>query len=114
MKKIILLLVLGTFFCFDVTAKYVYPEGSTTTTERRVNRRMKRYDTDSNEELSLKEYENYREPRTRDERRMERRAKKKGTYVSPEDAFKQMDKNGDGEVTRDEMLEYEKSRLMND
>ena len=70
MKKIILLLVLGTFFCFDVTAKYVYPEGSTTTTERRVNRRMKRYDTDSNEELSLKEYENYREPRTRDERRM--------------------------------------------
>ena len=99
--------------CFMVSkvveAKYKYPEGATTTTERRINRRMNRYDTDKDGEITLEDYKNYRQPRTRDERRMERRAKNHGTYVSPEDAFKAMDEDGDGRVTKEEMLKYERA-----
>ena len=90
-------------------AKYVYPEGSSTTSERRVNRRMKNYDLDKNDTLSLEEYQKYREVRTVDERRQERRAKRKGTYISPEDAFQMMDTDGDGKVSKEEMMQYEKS-----
>jgi len=92
-----------------VCAKYVYPEGSSTTTERKINRRLKNYDTDKNDEFSLEEYKNFRTVRTRDDRRIERRAKKKGTYVSPDEEFKKMDTNEDGKVTKGEMMEYEKN-----
>ena len=68
-----------------------------------------KYDVDKDGDLSLEEYQNFRMVRTRDDRRMERRARKNGTYVSPEDVFKRMDTNEDGVVTKDEMLEYEKN-----
>lgn len=109
MKKIFFLIALLMFFDVDVMAKYVYPAGSTTTTERRVNRRIKRYDSNEDEKLTFEEYKKYREPKTFEERQLERRAKKKGTYISPAEAFKEMDTDGDGEVTREEMLEYEKA-----
>ena len=99
------------FMCGNVNAKYVYPEGSTTTTERKINRRVKNYDADSDGELSLQEYQDFRKIRTRDDRRMERRAKKKGTYVSPEDAFVVMDKNKNGKISKKEMLDYEKGNM---
>lgn len=108
--KILILLLSVLFLSFVAEAKYVYPEGATTTTERKVNRRINNYDADKDGDLSLEEYKNFRAVRTRDDRRMERRARKTGNYVSPEDAFNAMDKNGDGVVTRDEMLEYEKTR----
>lgn len=108
-KKLFLLAGLMFIFSVSVEAKYVYPEGATTTSERRVNRRIKKYDTDQDGGLTFDEYQKYREVRTRDERRMERRAKKKGTYVSPRDAFDAMDSDGDGTVSREEMTEYEKS-----
>ena len=100
-----ILLILFSFV--EVEAKYSYPEGAVTTTERKVNRRIRNYDANQDGELSLEEYQNFRKVRTRDDRRMERRAKKKGVYVSPEDAFNKMDVNEDGVVTKDEMLEYE-------
>ncbi len=110
MKKLLLTLALLVALGAEgVCAKYVYPAGATTTTERKVNRRINRYDADKDGELSLEEYEKYREVKTRDERRQERRAKKDGTYISPEETFRAMDTNGDGVVTKEEMLEYEKS-----
>lgn len=101
--------VLFSLLISDVEAKYVYPEGVTTTTERKINRRIRNYDADKDGDLSLEEYQNFRMIRTRDDRRMERRARKNGTYISPEDMFKKMDTNEDGVVTKDEMLEYEKN-----
>ena len=106
------LLLLACFFMFStVEAKYKYPAGAKTTTERKVDRRMNRYASDKEKGLSLEEYEKFREARTVDERRQEHYAKKKGTYVSPEEAFKQMDKDGDGNVSKEEMLEYERSKI---
>lgn len=110
MKIMSVLLLPVLLLSFGAEAKYVYPEGATTTTERKVNRRINNYDADQDGELSLEEYKKFREVRTRDDRRMERRAKKDGSYVSPEDAFRAMDKNGDGVVSREEMLEYEKEK----
>lgn len=92
-----------------IQAKYKYPEGATTTTERRVNRAIRNYDADQDGGLSLEEFQEKRKLRTRDDRRMERRARKNGTYLSPEEQFKLMDKDGDGNVTNEEMLEYERS-----
>lgn len=111
MRLIVCFLFLLAFIGGNVEAKYVYPEGSTTTTERKVNRRVNNYDADSDGVLSLQEYQDFRKVRTRDDRRMERRAKKKGTYVSPEDAFAVMDKNKDGKISKKEMLDYEKENL---
>ena len=95
---------------FAAEAKYVYPEGATTTTERKVNRRINNYDADKDGDLSLEEYKNFCAVRTRDDRRMERRARKNGSYLSPEETFKAMDKDGDGVVSSSEMLEYEKEK----
>ena len=77
MKKVIWIIALLMFFDIDVMAKYVYPAGSTTTTERKVTRRMKRYDINADEQISLEEYKKYREPKTFEERQLERRDKKK-------------------------------------
>lgn len=107
--KYFICLLLSCFIFSVAEAKYVYPKGAKTETEQRVDRRMKRYDSNGDGELTFDDYLKYREPRTREERRMERRAKKKGTYVSPQDAFIKMDTDEDGVVTREEMLEYEKS-----
>ena len=75
-----------------VDAKYVYPEGATTTTERKINRRIYNYDADDDGKLSLEEYQSFRKVRTRNDRRMERRARKKGKYVAPDEVFKRMDR----------------------
>lgn len=94
-----------------VEAKYKYPEGVKTAAERALEYDIKKYSTGEKGGLSLEDYKNYKQVRTRDDRRQERRAKKKGTYVSPEDAFKQIDKDGDGIASEEEILEYERARL---
>ena len=113
MKKIIFLSVLCLLYCFGSEAKYVYPKDTKTATERRVDRRFKRYVKEGEDGFSLEEYKEFRKVRTVDDRQKERRAKHLGTYVSPEEAFKLMDKDGDGIVTKNEMLEYEKSLIKN-
>ena len=113
MKKLVLILILSLLYCFSVEAKYVYPKDTKTATERRVDRRFKNYVKEGEDGFSLEEYKKFREVRTVDERQKERRAKHLGTYVSPEEAFKLMDKDGDGIVTKEEMLEYEKSLIKN-
>ncbi len=108
MKTIVI--ILGLLVCIgSAEAKYKYPEGATTTTERRVNRAMRNYDTDQDGGLSLDEFQEKRKLRTREDRRIERKARKSGSYLSPEEQFKLMDKDGDGTVTNEEMLEYERS-----
>ena len=94
-------------------AKYKYPEGATTATERRINRRLKHYGQEDEEGvnvMTLEEYQEFRRPRTVDDRRQEQWAKKRGNYVSPEEAFKEMDKDGDGKITAEDMMEYERSK----
>jgi len=109
MKQLLLILLLFIGIVSEGNAKYKYPEGAITRTERRVNHIMQRYDTDHKGYLTLDEYLSYREPRTVEERRLERRAIKEGTYISPLDAFLDIDTDGDGEVTREEILEYERN-----
>ena len=112
MKKLFLLSLAVLFLGAIVAdAKYKYPEGATTATERRINKRLKHYgqeDDEGEKFMTLEEYEEYRMPRTVDERRQEQWAKRKGNYVSPQDAFKAMDKDGDGKITAEDMLEYER------
>lgn len=112
MKKLFLFSLIIFFFGAIVAdAKYKYPEGATTATERRINRRLKHYgqeDDEGEKYMTFEEYKAYRTPRTVDERRQEQWAKKRGTYVSPEDAFKAMDKDGDGKITAEDMMEYER------
>ena len=106
------LILLAFLFTFSTTdAKYKYPEGAKTMTERKVDRRMKRYSSDNEKGLSLEEYEKFREVRTVDERRQEHRAKKKGYYISPEEEFKLIDLDGDGVISQSEMLQYERSKI---
>jgi len=111
MKKLFLLSLAILFFGAIVAdAKYKYPEGATTATERRINRRLKHYgqeDDEGEKYMTLDEYREYRTPKTVDERRHEQWAKRKGTYVFPEDAFNAMDKDGDGKITAEDMMEYE-------
>ena len=60
MKYFICLLL----FCFIFSvaeARYVYPKGAKTETEQRVDRRMKRYDSNGDGELSFEDYLKYRE-----------------------------------------------------
>lgn len=104
--------LLGVLFCASmVEAKYVYPKDVKTRTERIVDRRFRNYDNDGDGGFSLEEYEDYKKARTIDERRTERYKKRKGTYLSPEEVFKQMDSDGDGVVSNGEMLTYERSLL---
>jgi len=111
MKKIVLLLALVFLYNISAEAKYVYPKGATTTTERRVNRRFKNYDLDGEAGLSLAEYKKFRAVRTVDDRQRERKAKHDGTYVSSDEAFKLMDKDEDGIISKEEMLAYEKEQI---
>ena len=67
---------------------------------------MKEYDEDGDGVLSLEEFEKRFDKLTREDRRNIRRNKKNGTYQSPEEQFKAMDKNGDGKVDERERAEY--------
>ena len=109
MFKIILIIVFMLLGTIDSSAKYKYPQGATTTTERRVNRIIRKYSSENNGSMTLEDYEKYRQPRTVEERRLERQAKRKGTYVAPKDAFLIMDTDGNGSVTKEELLSYERN-----
>ena len=67
---------------------------------------MREYDKNDDGQLSLEEYESRFENLTREDRRNIRRNKKNGTYKTPEEQFKEMDKNNDGFVDEQERAEY--------
>ena len=109
MKKIFIALLAGLYLLpIAVEAKYRLPDGIPNQEERNVSRRLRNYGKEEEGTLTLDEYKQFRQVRTVEDRREERRAKKRGTYVSPEDAFKAMDKDGDGKITAEDMLEYER------
>ncbi len=111
MKKIFLaFLAMVCMIPTEGHTKYKQPEGVPTQIERDVNRRFRNYGKEEEGVLTLEEYQEFRQVRTREDRRQERQARKKGTYVSPEDAFKAMDEDKDGKVTVEEMLKYEQGK----
>ena len=81
MKKILLILAVSFIVSGVCEAKYTYPKDIPTGTERMVNRRMRNYDKDGTEGMSLEEYQDYRKTRTYYERQLERRAKRNGSYI---------------------------------
>ena len=111
MKKIFIALLAGLYLLpVMAEAKYRQPEGIPSQEERNVNRRLRNYGKEEEGSLTLDEYKQFRQVRTVEDRREERRAKKRGTYVSPEDAFKAMDKDGDGKITAEDMIEYDQEQ----
>ena len=112
MKKIFLaFLAMACMIPTEGHTKYKQSEGVPTQIERDVNRRFRNYGKEEEGVLTLEEYQEFRQVRTREDRRQERQARKKGTYVSPEDAFKAMDEDKNGKVTAEEMLKYEQGKL---
>lgn len=88
--------------------KYTFPEGMSvkTRSEEIASYQMREYDKNQDGQLSLEEYESRFDNLTREDRRNIRRNKKKGTYKTPEEQFKEMDKNNDGFVDEQERAEY--------
>lgn len=111
MRRFLLLLAMLCVASGICEAKYTYSKGFPTGTERKVDWRMRNYDKDGIAGMSLEEYQDFRKARTYYERQLERRAKRDGSYVSPEDAFKQVDVDENGVLSRDELLAYEKKKL---
>ena len=89
-------------------AKYVFPPDHQvkSRSEEIAEYQMKEYDKDGDGALSLEEFEKRFEKLTRDPRRNIRRNKKNGTYQTPEEQFKAMDKNNDGLVSEKERADY--------
>ena len=88
--------------------KYVYPNDNQEkrSSEEIAEYQMKEYDKDGDGALSLEEFEKRFEKLTREDRRNIRRNKKNGTYQTPEEQFKAMDKNNDGLVSEKERADY--------
>ena len=101
-------LVVSLLLCGSVGAKYTFPEGANvkTRSEEIAAYQMREYDKDKDGLLSLEEFEARFDNLTREDRRNIRRNKKKGTYKTPEEQFKEMDKNKDGFVDGAERAEY--------
>ena len=89
-------------------AKYVFPPDHQvkSRSEEIAEYQMKEYDKDGDGALSLEEFEKRFEKLTREDRRNIRRNKKNGTYQTPEEQFKAMDKNNDGLVSEKERADY--------
>lgn len=89
-------------------AKYVFPKDHQvkSRSEEIASYQMKEYDEDGDGVLSQEEFEKRFDKLTREDRRNIRRNKKNGTYQSPEEQFKAMDKNNDGKVDERERAEY--------
>ena len=102
------LLIVGLLWCENVSAKYTFPEGANvkTRSEEIAAYQMREYDKDKDGLLSLEEFEARFDKLTREDRRNIRRNKKNGTYKTPEEQFKEMDKNKDGVVDGTERAEY--------
>ena len=96
--------------------KYTFPEGMNvkSRSEEIASYQMQEYDKDKDGKLSLEEYERRFENLTREDRRNIRRNKKKGTYKTPEEQFKEMDKDGDGLVDEQERAEYINNQRKNE
>lgn len=93
---------------FAAEAKYVFPKDQPvrSRSEEIATYQMKEYDTDGDGVLSQEEFEKRFDKLTREDRRNIRRNKKNGTFQSPEEQFKAMDKNNDGKVDERERAEY--------
>ena len=89
-------------------AKYVFPPDHQvkSRSEEIAEYQMKEYDKDGDGALSLEEFEKRFEKLTREDRRNIRRNKKNGTYQTPEEQFKAMDKNNDGLDSEKERADY--------
>ena len=99
---------IGLLWCGEMCAKYTFPEGMPvqSRSEEIAAYQLREYDKDNDGKLSLEEFENRFDNLTREDRRNIRRNKKKGIYKTPEEQFKEMDKNGDGLVDEQERAEY--------
>ena len=72
MKQILIILLLLVGFISEGNAKFKYPKDYVSPVERKINRCLLRFDSDHDGSLTLEDYENYRIPRTREDRRVER------------------------------------------
>lgn len=111
MKYFILAAAAASLLSFSACAKYNPPEGSLMRFQKVAVYEMERLDKDGDGKLSKEEFLAKGKDPSRTERRNIRRAKKEGTYMSPEAQFKAMDKNKDGYITLDEFLSFSKENF---
>lgn len=108
----LLLIGVGLVLSGIAEAKYNFPEGANvkSRSEEIATYQMKELDADGDGTLSREEFEKRFETLSREDRRNIRRAKKEGTYMTPEEQFKAMDTNKDGVVSMSERAAFIKQQ----
>jgi hypothetical protein len=108
MKKIILMFAVFTaLFAMNTEAKYNPPPEYVPHWKRKAYNEFIRLDKDQDGKLSIEEFSaKHNKKMTREEQKIIRSAKKKGTYQTPEQQFQTMDTKDQGFITLDQFLPF--------
>ena len=98
--------LLGVMLVFSnvAAAKYKAPEGIKSQGTKKSAYIFYNQDKDKDGKLTLEEYKN--QVMTKDVEQHIRYLKKKGVYKTPEEEFKEMDEDGDGQISQEELARY--------
>lgn len=108
MKKLFIFTCLGIIFItFNTMAKFNPPENYIPRSTRSAMMEFYKLDVDKDGKLSPEEYRGkLNRKRTRPEEKAIRKAKKKGTYKSPDEQFAIMDEKETGFITLEQFVKF--------
>ncbi|MFV0626949.1 MAG: hypothetical protein ACK5N8_06350 [Alphaproteobacteria bacterium] len=106
MKKFLLAVFLVTLlFASPVVAKFNPPkEGYRKVSDKMTDGYFRQYNTSEDGKMTLEQFQ--ARDINRQDRRSMRKDQKSGIYQTDEEKFKEMDEDGDGFVTKEEMNKY--------